>query len=148
MMQVLNLPQYQFKLKQNGLRLQIFDAIRKKYVVLTPEEWVRQNFLQYMIHEKKYTPSLIAVEAGLEYNGLKKRTDVLVYNRNGKPYLMVECKAPDVKITEAVFDQIARYNLVFQVDYLVLTNGMEHYCCQLDYTHNTFRYLEQIPEFK
>lgn len=148
MMQVLNLPQYQFKIKQSDFKTQIFDSVRKKYVALTPEEWVRQNFLQYMIQEKKYPASLIAVEAGLEYNQRKKRTDILVYNNSGKPYLMVECKAPDVKVTEKVFDQIARYNLVFQVNYLVVTNGLEHYCCELDYEHNTFKYLQEIPLFE
>lgn len=148
MMQVLNLPQYQFKIKQSDFKTQIFDSVRKKYVALTPEEWVRQNFLQYMIQEKKYPASLIAVEASLKYNQRKKRTDILVYNNSGKPYLMVECKAPDVKVTEKVFDQIARYNLVFQVNYLVVTNGLEHYCCELDYEHNTFKYLQEIPLFE
>src|ERR1039457_6927984 len=128
-MKTLSLPPYQFKLKEAGLRTQIFDVIRKKYVVLTPEEWVRQNFLQYLIQEKKFPALLISVEAGLKYNQLQKRMDVLVYDKHGNPYLMVECKAPEVKITQDVFDQIARYNLVFKVKYLVVTNGMHHFCC-------------------
>lgn len=147
-MHVLNLPPYQFKLKQQGIRTQIFDSIRKKYVVLTPEEWVRQNFLQYLIQEKKYPASLIAVEAGLKYNQLQKRMDVLVYDKQGSPHLMVECKAPEVKITQDVFDQIARYNMVFKVKYLVVTNGLHHFCCLMDYTQNTYLYLEQIPVFE
>lgn len=147
-MQALNLPSYQFKLKREGLRIHIFDAIRKKYVTLTPEEWVRQNFLQYLIREKKFPAPLIAVEAGLKYNQLRKRMDVLVYNKQGIPYLMVECKAPEVRITQDVFDQIARYNMVFKVKYLVVTNGIDHYCCRIDYTQNTFQYLEQIPVFE
>ena len=147
-MQALNLPQYAFKLKELGSSTQIFDAIRKKYVALTPEEWVRQNFLQYLIQDKNFPASLIAVEAGLKYNQMQKRTDVLVYNKLGNPYLMVECKAPEVKITQDAFDQIARYNMVFKVKYLVVTNGLNHFCCQMDYTTNTYQYLEQVPFFE
>lgn len=147
-MKTLNLPPYQFKLKQQGQRTQIFDSIRKKYVVLTPEEWVRQNFLQFLIREKNYPASLIAVEAGLKYNQLQKRMDVLVYDKQGTPHLMVECKAPEVKINQDVFDQIARYNMVFKVKYLVVTNGMHHFCCLMDYTNNAYQYLEQIPVFE
>lgn len=109
---------------------------------------MRQNFLQYLIQEKKYPASLIAVEAGLKYNQLQKRMDVLVYDKQGSPHLMVECKAPEVKITQDVFDQIARYNMVFKVKYLVVTNGLHHFCCLMDYTQNTYLYLEQIPVFE
>ena len=147
-MQALNLPSYQFKLKQTGAITQIFDAIRKKYVVLTPEEWVRQNFLQFLIQEKKFPSSLIVVEMGLKYNRLQKRADVLVYDKNGNPYLMVECKAPEVKITQDVFDQVARYNMNFKVKYLVITNGLNHFCCQMDYSNNNYHYLENIPFFE
>lgn len=147
-MQPLNLPTYQFKLKQKGLNTQIFDMFRKKYVVLTPEEWVRQNFLQFLVQEKKFPASLIAVEMGLKYNLLKKRADVLVFDKTGNPYLMVECKAPEVKITQDVFDQIARYNMNFKVKYLVITNGLSHFCCQMDYSANNYKYLENIPFFE
>jgi hypothetical protein len=147
-MQILNLPTYQFKLKQDGERTQIFDAIRKKYLVLTPEEWVRQNFLQYLVQDKKVPASLIAVEAGLKYNQRQKRMDVLVYDKQGSPHLMVECKAPEVKITQDVFDQIARYNMVFKVKYLVVTNGMNHFCCVMDYDAKSYTYLENIPDFE
>jgi hypothetical protein len=146
-MQQLNLPPYQFKMKKDGERIQIFDAIRKKYVVLTPEEWVRQNILQYLIQEKNFPSSLIAVEAGLKYNQLQKRADVLVYDKSGSPFLLVECKAPEVKITQDTFDQIARYNLIFKVKYLVVTNGLNHFCCIMDYTDNSYQYLEFIPTF-
>ncbi len=146
-MQQLNLPLYQFKMKKDGERIQIFDAIRKKYVVLTPEEWVRQNILQYLIQEKNFPSSLIAVEAGLKYNQLQKRADVLVYDKSGSPFLLVECKAPEVKITQDTFDQIARYNLIFKVKYLVVTNGLNHFCCIMDYTDNSYQYLEFIPTF-
>ncbi len=147
-MEQLNLPVFQFKLKQAGARQQIFDAIRKKYVVLTPEEWVRQNFIQYLIQNKNFPASLIAVEAGLKYNQLQKRMDVLVYNKLGVPHLMVECKAPYVKISQETFDQIARYNMIFKVKYLVVTNGLQHFCCKMNYIENSYSYLETVPEFE
>jgi hypothetical protein len=147
-MQALNLPPFQFKLKQAGIRQQIFDAIRKKYVVLTPEEWVRQNFIQYLIQNKNFPTSLIAVEAGLKINQLKKRMDVLVYDKQGMPHLMVECKAPNVKISQDTFDQIARYNMVFKVKYLVVTNGLQHFCCKMNYIENSYSYLETVPTFE
>jgi hypothetical protein len=147
-MQALNLPNYSFKLKQESNGKHIFDSIRKKFVVLTPEEWVRQNFLQYLIQDRKFPASLIAVEIGLKYNQMQKRTDVLVYNKEGKPYLMVECKAPEVKISQDAFDQIARYNMAFKVKYLVVTNGLSHFCCMMDYSTNSYQYLELIPIFE
>ena len=146
-MELLNLPPYQFKLKKADDRVQIFDAIRKKYVVLTPEEWVRQNFLQYLIQEKNYPSSLIVLEASLKYNQLQKRADVLVYDKSGIPLLMVECKAPSVKITQDTFDQVARYNMIFKVKYLIVTNCLNHFCCLIDYSDNSYRYLEMIPAF-
>jgi Type I restriction enzyme R protein N terminus (HSDR_N) len=146
-MQQLNLPPYSFKFKESGTRTHIFDAIRKKYVVLTPEEWVRQNFLQYLILEKQFPASLIAIEAGLKYNQLQKRADVLIYDKQGNPLLMVECKAPEVKISQDTFDQIATYNMIFKVKYLVVTNGLNHFCCLMDYTDSSYRYLEEIPVF-
>jgi len=147
-MEPLNLPAFQFKLKQTGLNRQIFDAIRKKYVALTPEEWVRQNFIQFLIQNKKFPASLIAVEAGLKINQLQKRLDVLVYNKQGIPHLMVECKAPHIKISQDTFDQIARYNMLFKVKYLVVTNGLQHFCCKMDYSENSYSYLETVPDFE
>jgi type I site-specific restriction endonuclease len=143
----LNLPPYKFNIRENGTRTEIFDAFRKKYVVLTPEEWVRQNFLQYMITEKKYPASLIIVEAGLKYNQLTKRADIVAYNKEGKAFLIVECKAPEVKITQDVFDQIARYNMTFKVKYLVVTNGLQHFCCEMNYNDNSYIYLKDVPEY-
>jgi len=147
-MEPLNLPAFEFKLKQTGLNRQIFDAIRKKYVALTPEEWVRQNFIQFLIQNKKFPASLIAVEAGLKINQLQKRLDVLVYNKQGIPHLMVECKAPHIKISQDTFDQIARYNMLFKVKYLVVTNGLQHFCCKMDYSENSYSYLETVPDFE
>ncbi|MBL7883379.1 MAG: type I restriction enzyme HsdR N-terminal domain-containing protein [Bacteroidia bacterium] len=146
-MQELNLPQYPFKIREFESKVQIFDSIRKKYLVLTPEEWVRQHFIQYLIQEKNYPQSLITIEIGLKYNQLQKRADILVYNKQGKPYLMVECKAPEVKISQDTFHQIALYNMVFKVNYLVVTNGLYHYCCEMDYHQNTYRFLPEIPLF-
>jgi hypothetical protein len=147
-MQPLNLPTYTFKFKEQNNLVAIFDEIRKKYVVLTPEEWVRQNFIQFLIRDKKYPASLIAVEIGLKYNTLQKRADVLIYNKSGNPYLMIECKAPEVKISQDTFHQIAAYNMAFKVDYLVVTNGMDHFCCKMDYTSNKYEFLKMIPDFE
>jgi hypothetical protein len=142
----LNLPFYNITLKEENGNHFIFDDIRKKYLRLTPEEWVRQNFVKYLIDEKKYPPSLIIIEKGLKLNELTKRADVLIY-KNSSPILLVECKAPTVKINQNTFDQISRYNLTFKVPYLMVTNGMSHYCCQIDFEKNSYHFLEDIPEF-
>lgn len=146
-MRALNLPSYSFKLKESSGKVQILDELRKKYVVLTPEEWVRQHIVQYLIREKKYPSSLIAIEIGLKYNQLQKRADVLVYDRQGAPLLLIECKAPEVKITQDVFHQIAVYNMSFKVKYLLVTNGMDHFICEMDYTSNSYQFLKEIPVF-
>jgi len=147
-MQQLNLPVYEFKYKEDQGRIRIFDALRKKYVILTPEEWVRQNFIQFLIVAKNYPVSLIAVEVSLKYNQLQKRADVLIYSKQGGPFLMIECKAPEVKITQAVFHQIAVYNMSFKVDYLLVTNGMDHFCCKMEYTTGTYQFLQDVPDFE
>ena len=146
-MQKLNLPNYQFRIKSNENKLFIFDFIRKKEVVLTPEEWVRQHFLMYLVTEKKYPESLIAVEKKLTINTLTKRTDIVVYNTDGKPAIIVECKAPNVNITQQVFDQIARYNLKLTAQYLIVTNGLQHFYCQIDAENETYLFLEDIPNW-
>ncbi|MDP3353452.1 MAG: type I restriction enzyme HsdR N-terminal domain-containing protein [Flavobacteriaceae bacterium] len=146
-MQELNLPNYQFRIKSNENKLFIFDFIRKKEVVLTPEEWVRQHFLMYLVTEKKYPASLIAVEKKLILNTMTKRTDIVVYNSNAKPEIIVECKAPHVNITEEVFDQIARYNLKLDAQYLIVTNGLQHFFCQIDTKNETYLFLEDIPNW-
>jgi len=146
-MERLNLPTYSFNIKFKEQRKYIFDLIRKKYVLLTPEEWVRQNFLKYLVEEKKYPASLIAVEKEFKLNKLSKRSDVVVYNRLGQPFLIVECKATTVKIDQKVFDQIARYNMKLNVEYLVVTNGLEHYCCKIDLENQNYCFLKDFPEF-
>ena len=148
MMQVLNFPTYKFKLKSSENKQYIFDVIRKKYIVLTPEEWVRQHTLHFLISEKKYPKSLIAVEKQLTVNNLKKRTDILVFNTYGLHELIVECKSPNIKIAQDTFDQIARYNLKLQANYLVVTNGLQHYFCKLDHENEQYTFLEEIPNYK
>ena len=144
----LNLPNYDFKMKtEQGIR-QIFDPVRKKMVKLDPEEWVRQNLIQFLYQEKKYPISLMAVEKGLTVNGLSKRFDLLCYSNDSKPLLLVECKAPSVKISQSAFDQISVYNLQFKVPFLLVSNGLEHFCCQLDYTNNSYSFLNEIPNYQ
>jgi len=146
--QKLNLPEYKFRFKEQNGQNQIFDIFRKKYVVLTPEEWIRQNFLMYLVEEKNYPQSLISVEAGLKVYKRSKRTDIVVYDKQGIPLLIVECKAPNVKINQDVFDQIVRYNIALNVKYLVVTNGLDHYCCSLKSENNTYQFLQEIPDYK
>ena len=131
-MQKLNLPQYEFKFKMLGQITQIFDIVRKKYTALTPEEWVRQHIIHFLIHEKGFPASLIGVEKGIVFNGLKKRVDILIFDRNAKPFMIVECKAPQVKISQEVFDQASIYNLQLNVKFLLVTNGFKHFCFYLD----------------
>ena len=147
-MNKLNLPTYSIKLKEEEGKKFIFDDIRKKYLVLTPEEWVRQNFIQYLLQEKAYPKTLISIEKGLKLNQLSKRADALIYNRAGHPLLLIEFKASNVKINQDTFEQIARYNQVFKVPYLIVTNGMIHYCCKIDFKENNFQFLEEIPAYK
>lgn len=142
----LNLPSYPFKIIEKEEKYYIFDFLRKRELVLTPEEWVRQHFIQYLIHQKGYSKNLISLEKGLQLNDLKKRTDILVYNLDGLPIILIECKAPNIKITQDVFDQAARYNMVYKVKYLVVTNGLEHFYCEMDYECESYRFIEEIPE--
>ena len=146
-MQQLNFPQYTFRIKSNENKLFIFDFIRKKDVVLTPEEWVRQHFLMYLVNEKKYPVSLISVEKKLTLNTLTKRTDIVVYNTLAEPEIIVECKAPDVKITQETFDQIARYNMQLNASYLVVSNGLEHYFCIINEQRDSYTFLTEIPDY-
>ena len=117
-------------------------------MVLTPEEWVRQHFVQFLIEEKKYPASLIALEKQLTINNRKKRTDILVFNNEGKYDIIVECKAPQIKITQATFDQIARYNLKLKANFLIVTNGLDHFYCKMDFENETYLFLKDIPDYK
>lgn len=142
----LTFAKYDFRIKKEGEQSFIFDMVRKRFVALTPEEWVRQHWLHYLIEERKYPRSLIAVEMQMQLNQLSKRCDIVVFNKKGQPELIVECKATGVKIAQHIFDQIARYNLTLRVKYLVVTNGNEHHCCEIDFENNSYHFLESLPE--
>ena len=146
-MQKLNLPEYSFRIKTENGKQFIFDTIRKKFIVLTPEEWVRQNFIQYLKKEKKYPENLMAVEKQIMVNGKQRRFDLLIYLRNGQPYLIAEFKAPNVKITQDAFDQVVRYNMALRVERVIVSNGLQHFACEIDYVKNDFIYLPEIPEY-
>ena len=146
-MKKLNLPSFPFKIKSMENKLYIFDMLRKKNVVLTPEEWVRQNFVQYLIIYKYYPKSIIAIEKQLIINGLTKRTDILIFDKKGNPDIIVECKAPSVKINQHTFDQIARYNLKLNANYLIVTNGLQHFYCKIDHEQEKYHFLEDIPDY-
>lgn len=143
----LNLPPFDIKVTNTKGRLMVFDRLRKKHVALTPEEWVRQHFINYLITEKEYPQSLIANEMEVILNGQRKRCDSVVFNKEGNPIVIVEYKAPEVNITQKVFDQIARYNIVLRVQYLIVSNGLDHYCCKVDYNQQQIEYLETIPNY-
>jgi len=146
-MEKLNLPEYDFRIRTEEGKHTIFDVIRKKYVALTPEEWVRQNFIQFLKMEKKYPESLMSVEKQIMVNGMQRRFDLLIYLRNGQPHLIAEFKAPNVKITQETFDQVVRYNMALRVEKVVVSNGMQHFACEIDYSDNSYTFLREIPEF-
>ena len=143
----LNLPPYEIKIIEREGKRQIFDPLRKSYVALTPEEWVRQHFVNYLLQYKGYPSSLTANEVGITLNGMSRRCDTVIYDKNLKPRAIVEYKAPSVKITKEVFAQISRYNLVLRVDYLIISNGLQHYCCKMNYTNNSFTFMQDIPDY-
>jgi len=143
----LNLPNYEFNVKTNKGKLSIYDINRKKFVVLTPEEWVRQNMVQYLIIELRYPASLIKIEGSLRFNNRIKRSDIVVYNRNGNPFLIVECKSYKTKITQLTFDQVAVYNQSIMAEFILVTNGMQHFCCNMDFEKNKIEFVDEIPKF-
>lgn len=145
-MQPLQFPPYQFRFKNSENKIAIFDEIRKKFIILTPEEWVRQHVVHYLFAEKSYPKSWINVEKQIKMNGLTKRYDVVVFNPDGSIFLLVECKAPEIKISQQTFDQIARYNLALKAEYLMVTNGLEHYFCQMDFENERYHFLEELPQ--
>lgn len=148
-MQPLNLPEQPIKTRiNNDGKTEVFDAIRKKYVVLQPEEWVRQQFIGFLIRHKNYPASLISIEKGLTINQLQKRFDAVVFSRNGLPLVLIEFKAPKVKLSEKTFSQVAAYNLKMHVKYLIISNGLTHYCCKMDYKNNSFLFLKDIPDYE
>ena len=147
-MQNLNLPAFDYQLKSNENKTLIFDIIRKKYVVLTPEEWVRQHFVNYLISVKNYPVSLIAIEKQIQLHKVTTRFDILIFSNIGKPYILIECKATNVQIGQNTFDQIARYNSEIDAEFLIVTNGLDHFCCQMDFDSKKYIFLNSIPDFQ
>ena len=146
-MQNLNFPTYSFRFKNSENKVSIFDEIRKKFILLTPEEWVRQHVVQFLLQDKKYPKSYINVEKLIKINDLSKRYDGVVFQPNGDIFLLIECKAPQVPISQQTFDQIARYNLVLKAKYLMVTNGLNHYFCQMDFENEKYVFLKELPEY-
>ena len=143
----LNLPEYNFRIKKLDEKLLIFDSQRKRYVSLTPEEWVRQHFIRFLIEEKGYPAAYLAVEKQLSLNGMKKRCDAILYNEHALPILIIELKAPSVSITQTTFDQVAVYNAKLKVDFFMISNGIEHYCCKVDTLNSQYKFFPELPEY-
>lgn len=147
LLQPLNFPKFMFRFKNSENKISIFDTIRKRFVILQPEEWVRQHCVEFLLKEKKYPKPHINVEKELVVNGMKKRYDIVVFNPDGTIYLVVECKAPSIVINQDTFDQIARYNLSLNATYLMVTNGLNHYYCQMDFENERYQFMKDIPEY-
>lgn len=142
----LNLPDHTFNLKKDGSKTLIFDVFRKRFVVMTPEEHVRQYFLAFLMNYKNYQRGLIAVETEIKLNTLSRRCDAVVYNKKGEPVMVLEFKAPEIKISQKTMDQVCNYNLKLNVAYFVISNGLQHFCGKIDKSNNTFRFLNDIPD--
>ncbi len=141
----LNLPEYQVQTRNENGKVQIFDTLRKRFVNLTPEEWVRQHFVNYLINFRDYSPALMGNEVTIELNGMKRRCDTVVFDQQLRPRIIIEYKRPDVTISRKVFGQISRYNLAMRVEYLIVSNGKEHFCCRMNYENGTYEFLDEIP---
>ena len=144
-MHPLNFPLLNIQLRQKEGVQQVWDVVRKKWIVLTPEEWVRQHLIQYLNGEKGFSLNLMAVERNVKVNGMNRRYDLVVHDNSGKPLLLAECKAPDIKLAQSTFEQAARYNMTMRVPYLLITNGLEHFCCKIDFEKNNYSFLQEIP---
>lgn len=144
----LNLPVFDAKIAVRDGKRVIFDCIRRRYVALTPEEWVRQHFVHFLTERKGYPQALMANEIQVLLNGTKKRCDTVLYRRDLSARMIIEYKAPSIEITQRVFDQITRYNMVLKVDYLIVSNGLQHYCCRIDYDRNSYQFLPEIPDYQ
>ena len=148
MLQPLQLPPYPFKIIEDEGILTIFDEIRKKHIIITPEEWVRQHFVQFLINQKGYPKALIKLEGGLKLHGKARRTDIVVFNPKGERMLLIECKAPSINIDQKVFDQVARYNIVHKVSLLAVSNGLEHYYCRIDFEKQDYSFIRELPNYR
>ena len=144
----LNLPQYEIKISEKDGKRMIFDFLRRKYVALTPEEWVRQHFVHFLIEHKGYPKGLIGNEIELQIGAKRLRCDSILYNKMAQPQMIIEYKAPTIPIQQKVFQQISTYNLLLKVDYLIVSNGIQHYCCKMDYANQKYLFLEDIPEYE
>jgi hypothetical protein len=147
-MNKLRLPSYDHKTKKEAGKVLIFDLIRRKYVMLTPEEWVRQHFIHYLVNELKYPKSLFKVESGLKYNQKQKRSDILIHNRQGKAWMLIECKSPDIKLSQNAFNQVSVYNMTIGAKYLAVTNGLVHYCFVAGTSVENPMFLDGFPDFE
>jgi predicted type IV restriction endonuclease len=141
----LNLPPFNANIRREGKNVRIFDTLRQRFVALTPEEWVRQHFVNMLLTNYGFSSSLTANEVSLSLNGMSRRCDTVVYDKQLRPRMILEYKRPSVEITQRVFDQICRYNMVMHVDYLVVSNGMHHFACRMDYERQTYEFLKEIP---
>lgn len=144
----LNLPSFNLRTRIEGEQVQVFDVIRDKFVVLTPEEYVRQHFVNYLVHYLHYPPTVVANEIGIKLNGSQKRCDTVVFGPDTRPLMIIEYKAPGVEISQSVFDQIVRYNMQLHAKYLVVSNGMHHFCCVMNYSSDSYNFLPLIPDYR
>ena len=144
----LNLPQYEIKIGEKGGKRTIFDFLRRKYVALTPEEWVRQHFVHYLVEHKGYPKGLLGNEVELHIGDKSLRCDSILYNKVAEPQMIIEYKAPTIQLQQKTFDQISAYNLLLKVDYLIISNGLQHFCCKMDYEHQKYLFLSDIPDYK
>jgi hypothetical protein len=145
--QKLNLPEYDLRIKQDNSNILIYDEFRSKYVVLTPEEWVRQNFIHYLVKELSYPKSRIAIEYFLNDGEKNRRCDAVIFDKTLKAQAIVECKKPDINISQSTFNQIGRYNILLKVKYLIISNGLAHYFCKINHKNQTFKFYESIPDY-
>lgn len=143
----LNLPSFDIRLQCDDEGVKIFDRLRKKFIILTPEEWVRQHFVNYLINHKGFPESLMANEIGITLNGTRRRCDTVVFDKHGSPMVIVEYKASSIVISQSTFDQIVRYNMVLHARYLIVSNGMNHYCCRIDYDNMSYDFLKEVPDY-
>lgn len=143
----LNLPSFDIRLQRDDEGVKIFDLLRKKFIILTPEEWVRQHFVNYLINHKGFPESLMANEIGITLNGTRRRCDTVVFDKHGSPMVIVEYKASSIVISQSTFDQIVRYNMVLHARYLIVSNGMNHYCCRIDYDNMSYDFLKEVPDY-
>jgi len=144
----LNLPPAPLRFKEINGKKAIFDVVRKKYIILTPEEWVRQHFVHFLINHYQYPKSLIKIESSVRFNELAGRSDIIIYDRKGQVFLLVECKAPTVLLSNMVFEQASKYNQNYKASHLIITNGLQHYCCSINHQTSSYTYLTDIPVFQ